>query len=399
MSMSISSYVCADTGISRFRATWWHDPATSIAIGWESSQDVQSLRMLYWERNLSRNIQKVNPEQSKVSNNTFWVFLTSLKPNTEYSFELRWTINGKEKQSQPLWFKTAPDHPQSIRLISGGDSRNNRKVRRALNRIVAELAPLAVLFNGDFTARGTVNEWKRWLDDWSLTTSSTGRLIPIIPAMGNHDDLKTLRFIFGEGFDQFYYLRTFGGSLLSLYTLNSELPAGGNQLQWFTKTLTTRKHSSSTWRFAQYHKPMRPHFLYKREGQDEYHHWAQLFTKFHFELVMESDSHLMKVTYPLIYDPDGEEGFSPVMTHNTSGTIYIGEGGWGAPLRTVNDSKTWTKYSARSHHFYLLEFNQKELKIIPIILHSDLSWSQGEKDKRKPWHSSPSLVEEITDVE
>ena len=132
--------------------------------------------------------------------------------------------------------------------------------------------------------------------------------------------------------------------------MNSEIPAGGLQKKWFKKDL--QQHRGQKLTFVQYHKPMRPHYRYKTEWQDEYKHWAPLFTQYKINLAIECDSHLMKMTWPLVYDPQGVEGFSRV---KDGGTIFIGEGGWGAPLRKVNDRKSWTRIAERMNHIFSIK--------------------------------------------
>ena len=139
-----------------------------------------------------------------------------------------------------------------------------------------------------------------------------------------------------------------------MYTLNSEIPAGGAQGKWLAQDLAA--HTQQKLKFIQYHKPMRPHNLYKREGQDEYKNWAPLFTQYNVNLALECDSHLMKITWPLIYDPRGEEGFSKASAKQ-KGTVFIGEGGWGAPLRQVNDKKSWTQRAERMNHIFSIRIH------------------------------------------
>ena len=109
---------------------------------------------------------------------------------------------------------------------------------------------------------------------------------------------------------------------------------------------------------------MRPHVRGKSEGMDEYRHWAPLFTQYHLDVAVECDSHMMKVTWPLLFDPQGEEGFR---RDDRKGTLFLGEGGWGAPLRTGSDQKSWTRHNISINHFFLIQFEPNQpLKIKPI---------------------------------
>jgi acid phosphatase type 7 len=342
-----------------WRATWWSNPSTTIAIGWTQTNKGEAT-IHYGERNLDTDDQaypyefKVNtPERGK----TYWAQLSGLKPNTEYAFQVQ-TDDG---MSRPLWFRTAAAQPHRMTIVAGGDSRNHRIIRKMANRTVAELQPDFVLFGGDYTSSDSKKQWRRWLEDWQLTIAEHGRLIPLIPAQGNHDSKSRLGRIWGRAHPKFYYGLSFGGQLLRVYTLNSERPAGGAQGKWLDHDLTL--HKETLIKFAQYHKPMRPHVRMKSEGQDEYIHWAPLFAKHKVDLAIECDSHMMKMTYPLWPNRDGEDGFERV----GRGTVFIGEGGWGAPLRSVSDQKSWTQMSARLNHFFYIEIEKTGVyRISPI---------------------------------
>lgn len=348
--------------IQRLRLTWWSDPSTSAAVGWEQESGWAELHYderSYWQKDHKMRFRS-EVMVATTPSEAHWAHLTGLKPNTSYQFKIK-TTNG---ESVPMWFKTAPDQPEEMTFIVGGDSRNHRQTRQLANRLVAKLTPTAVLFGGDFTAQDTKSQWRKWFDDWQLSISADGRMTPLIPTRGNHDSEKSLMKAWGRAYPQFYYALSLGGNLIRIYTLNSERPAGGEQMKWLEADL--KAHPSSILKIAQYHKPMRPHTAMKMEGFDEYDHWAPLFKEYNLDLAVECDSHLMKVTWPLVIDPQGEQGFRRV---SKGGTVFIGEGGWGAPLRSVSDPKSWTMKSGRINHVFFIEITKKgdyTLKVLEV---------------------------------
>lgn len=358
----------------RWRSTWWSDPTSTIAIGWTQPERGEAI-LSYGLRAEGLNQEqlpftlRVNvPEKGK----TYWAQLSGLQPDTAYSFNVE-TVEGKTKT---LWFKTAPAIPKKMTIIAGGDSRNHRAVRRAANKTVAEIQPDLVLFGGDFTASDSKKEWRRWFDDWQLSIDQSGRLIPLIPARGNHDSERRLGRAWGRAHPKFYYGITFGGDLLRVYTLNSERPAGGEQRDWLERDLKQNQHVRLRW--AQYHKPMRPHVKLKSEGHDEYNNWAPLFAQYKVDLAIECDSHMMKMTSPLWPSRSGMDGFESV----DRGTTFIGEGGWGAPLRSVDDDKIWTLMSERINHLFYIEVEPTGIyRITPLML-------QAERTSEQELHSA-----------
>ena len=256
-------------------------------------------------------------------------------------------------------FRTAPSNSNiPLSIVAGGDSRNNREARKKANRMVAKIRPHFVVFTGDMTANDNDQQWIDWFEDWQLTTGKDGMMVPIIPARGNHErNNETIADLFDAPNENIYYSLGFGGNLFRLYTLNTLIPTGGNQKDWLNKEL--QQYEDYKWKMVQYHQAMRPHTAAKPEQDDLYSNWANLFQLYEVDLVIESDAHVVKQTYPIIpsQESGSEQGF---IRNDYLGTVYIGEGGWGSPLRNDNDDKSWTQASSSLHQFkWLIATNDK----------------------------------------
>ncbi|MEM6380831.1 MAG: metallophosphoesterase, partial [Bacteroidota bacterium] len=259
-------------------------------------------------------------------------------------------IKDTEGVSRQMSFKTLPDNPyERLSIVAGGDSRNHRRARQKANLLVAKLRPHAVMFGGDMTGGDVAKQWTAWMDDWQRTITTDGQLIPIIPARGNHEKSnQSLIDLFDVKNEKIYYALNLGGSLLRVYTLNSMIAAGGDQKAWLENDLTRNGHIK--WKMAQYHHAIRPHNSKKSERNVQLKNWANLFYKHGVDLVCESDSHVAKTTYPIRPSRavGSDEGF---IRDDVNGTVYIGEGCWGAPLRRNNDDKSWTRASGSFNQF------------------------------------------------
>lgn len=349
----------------KYRIVITDDPATTIMIGW--NQTSGSSPVVYYGTtdhgttwNNYPNSKNVDRTVSyKGMTNTF-AKLSGLTPDTNYYFVIR----DSQGVSQRFWFRTAPNTNETMSFISGGDSRNNRTPRQNANKLVAKLKPTAVFFGGDMTNGDSSGEWQDWFDDWQLTIAADGRMFPIIPARGNHEGSNNSIYdLFNVPSTNIYYDITFGANLYTIYTLNSEITAGGSQYSWLQGKLNT---DTSIWKSAQYHKPMRPHVGSKSEGNDEYNNWAQLFYDEGVRLVYESDSHTVKTTWPIKPCSSGancDEGFE---RDDNFGSIYVGEGCWGAPLRTADDAKVWTRNSASFNQFKWVCVSEAQITVKTI---------------------------------
>lgn len=359
----------------RYRLVWSDDPATTAVIGWEKVGG--SGQTVYFGTKDQGTDTTLYPNKKKPfrtvgfrdMDNQF-ARLSNLKPNTSYYF----VIADSEGSSRRFWFKTAPNEPSAhLSFIAGGDSRNNREPRINANRLVAKLRPHAVWFDGDMTDDDTSGEWAEWLDDWQHTIGSDGRMIPIIPARGNHERLaNTLKNLFNV---PEYYAVTFGGNLLRLYCLNTEVSISGNQTDWLEEDL--RQNCEVKWRSAQYHKPIRPHVTRKSEGRGQYDLWAPLFYRYNFGLVVECDAHVVKTTWPIrpSKEPGNDEGF---IRDDEFGTVYVGEGCWGAPLRNDDDKKSWTRASGSFNQFKWIFVSQEKIEVRTIMVEDELATQKVE---------------------
>src|SRR5690606_11189337 len=142
-------------------------------------------------------------------------------------------------------FITAPEGDAEFKLLYGGDSRSDRDARRTMNRRMRTLLEedpeiIALAHGGDYVADGEkMEDWVEWLTDHELTVTADGRMLPVIPARGNHEAEGPLYDeIFntpGKKDGNFY--RTRIGEQFLLVTLNSNISAGGNQADFLETVL------------------------------------------------------------------------------------------------------------------------------------------------------------------
>lgn len=351
----------------KYRLIYRTDPSTSVVVAW--CQTSGSNPTVYydlvdhgtnWGSYAFQN--GVDRSESYKSMDHNFSRLSGLQPNTKYYF----VIKDSDGTSSRFWFKTLPASSDTpLRIISGGDSRTNPGARRNANTLVSKLRPDFVMFGGDMTDTNLDFEWQDWFDDWQLTISSDGRMYPLIPTRGNHewsnDDIYKMFDVIDANA---IYALNVGGDMARIYTLNTEYAISGTQTTWLVSDLQ-QNYENTEWRLAQYHKPMRPHVGSKSEGNDQYFNWAQPFYDYNMNVVVECDAHTVKQTWPIKPSSatGSEEGFE---IDSINGTVYIGEGCWGAPLRTNDDNKLWTRNSDMFNSFNLICMTKERIEIRTI---------------------------------
>jgi hypothetical protein len=338
----------------KYRLVWNDDPGSTMTIAWDQIDSTGYPVVCYGETDYEREYQKYTSKQAVTrivrhyQMNTHFAKLTGLKGNTAYFF----VIKDNHGVSKRFWFRTAPTTPLPFTFIAGGDTKSNGQpleVSQNSNRLVAKLRPLFVYFNGDFTSGDGTNpeNWKKWLSDWQeMTTTDDGRMIPLVPVHGNHEngDRANLNYLFNVPYDdndpaKIYYALSFGGNFFHMVQLNSEIEEGGRQKEWLKNDL--EKHQDYTFKVAAYHKPFWPHTKSKGGNKYQFEQWANLFYKYRLNLSFDADSHMLKITYPVVPD-SSVNSFLGYIRNDKNGTMFLGEGSWGAAPRPNDSDKPWT---------------------------------------------------------
>lgn len=339
--------------------------------------------------------------------------------------------------NEPISFVSGGDSRQAIPVKSdalGCWGSGCRETRQNINTLVGRIRPDFVAFTGDyirgfnaeFTAikrhstvengdRGvllseydevkvvkvdTTEDWTHWLDDWSLTIQN-GRIIPVIHTLGNHERSRDLINLFDVK-DRMYHATDFGGGLLRFYTLDSEPydhskagneykktragePCKGSacddngcieqvQIDWFKKDLEASKAQKIYWKIVQYHRPMIPQAHYCPR-KDLIRAWTPLFREHGVRLVCESHAHIMKATYPLVYDANNPDNL--LQRNDQEGAVFIGDGSWGAPLRKTfklikgTDGQPLTREAESIAGFFFINVNQQRIAVTAVVPYHD----------------------------
>jgi hypothetical protein len=355
----LTFYSCTSTRqlakqASKYRLVWTDDPTTTVIVAWDQGQ-VKEPVVYYGTEDFGQEWDKYPVGQvptrivpDYLGMNNHFATLQNLEPDQTYYF----VVKDSTYTSDRFWFKTAPDKPKAFTFISGGDTKSSGPpltAGRLSHQMVAKLRPLFVIFNGDFCSGSGTNDddWQQWLNDWTfLTTTDDGRMTPIIPVHGNHEDgdYTVLNKLFNAPYqyddeENVYYSLSFGDSFFHIIALNSQTGGLDDQTKWLKDDL--QKHQNFTFKFAGYHKPMRPHTASKSENNHLVDAWAPLFYQYKLDVAMEGDSHMSKITYPIrpSEESGSHEGF---IRDDENGTMYVGDGSWGATPRQNNDDKPWT---------------------------------------------------------
>ena len=348
---------------AQWRLIWTADPATSATISWSTAK-LGSKHVVHYQRKGNKASQQQCVAESgrytgKIELYYHHARLTGLEPATPYEIQI---ASDDDLSPKKMFFVTAPKEDRTFSILHGGDSRSDRKARRRVNEMISKMFStshandqqtddiLAFAHGGDYIASGTnLEQWSAWLSDHELTVAEDGRMLPIIPARGNHDRGPQFNEVFGfpEGDLNYYAINI--GPQLRFVTLNTETSTAGDQAKWLNQELGAAR-AANRWVLAQYHRPAFPAV---KSASSALPSWVPLFEKHYIDLVCEADGHNIKRTVPI---RDGRL--------NESGIVYIGEGGLGVPQRTPKADRWYLQVpgmSSKGHHVFVLTFEKSTL--------------------------------------
>jgi hypothetical protein len=311
------------------------------------------------------------------------VELTGLAPGQRYLFRLK--EDGKTYLFQTL--STA----LPLRFVVGGDAYFYAARFDRMNEVIAGLNPAFVVVGGDLAytnhsrglfqgRRGEVRRWTDFLTRWQeQMVASDGRLIPLVPVIGNHDiqhsspnnsphsRLFYALFALPERGRPFRVMDV--GSELSLLLLDTghSYHIEGMQTEWLGRTLAQRE--AQRYKMAVYHIGGYPS-VYPYEGGAAARireHWSPLFEQYHVPLAFEHHNHAYKRTHPLKAGQIDAEG-----------VVYMGDGSWG--IRPRKPKERWyLAEKAQTNAVCLVTLTEKECLVEAVTARGEVidAWTGG----------------------
>ena len=375
--------------------TWQRDPAHTMTVHWHTvwTQGYRDPVLQYRREGATTDwltaAGKVLP-MPFTDRMVHTVELTGLAPDTRYVFRL-----GRRTTSEAGEFIFSPDGPEypfqtlpntlsrPVRFVSGGDVYGNGETFAAINRAVAAKNPDFALMGSDIAYANeqpkNASRWFEFLRIWGETmVAADGRLIPIVPAIGNHEvhgdtyDLRggaPNRGVSPDRAPFFFSLFAFPGrpgynvldfgDYLSVVALDSfhANPVPGAQTEWLRDILAARSHVRHV--VPLYHVPAYPsHRSFVGPVSVAIRaNWVPLFDEHRVRFVFENHDHAYKVTHPLRAGERHKEG-----------TRYLGDGAWAVGTRETTPLEK-TPYLARAqsrNHLFVVTLQAESAEFVAV---------------------------------
>lgn len=345
--------------------TWQRDPTTTMTVQWlaramapgngpmgGASVHYAGFNQTDWQT-VAAQQRPYHPESDL---RVFRAEITGLTPGSEYQFRVG-------PGSTAHRFRTMPAKATSaFQFISGGDCGANEHVV-ANNILAAKQDPMFALIGGDLAYDNghDVKANLAFLRNYTRhMVDSQGRMIPMVPCIGNHEVKGGYGATRADGplffslHDGLFAERSFAtldfGDYLSLVLLDTGhvAPIDGEQTDWLDKSLAQRVERPHL--LVVNHVPSYPSFRMPESGGGKAGtgelsrtHWVPLFEKHNIDLVLEHHDHAFKRTHLL---KDGRI--------DAGGILYLGDGSWGK-LRAPKapEDRPYLAATAESYHMTL----------------------------------------------
>jgi len=275
------------------------------------------------------------------------VELAGLSAETTYYFVVGGGAGG---WSGEMEFRTAPVGRRDIRFVAGGDSRTNSEDRDLVSAAMREFNPSFVLFSGDLVNDGVIQEeWDGFfghMDEY--WTGADGLVIPIVPALGNHE--KNSANYFGQfalpGNEEWFSLDW--GPDIHVVVLNTEASVEGLEAQtaWLEEDL--EEHADFPWKIVLLHRNIMQ--SYHDMWLTAMNRWVPVWDTHGVDIVVTGHSHNYMRSRPVNLTASMDEA----MPGYSEGVMYLSSGGWGAPLYETVDG-WWVAHTESTLHFSLID--------------------------------------------
>jgi predicted phosphodiesterase len=331
--------------------TYQHDPTSTITVTWQTTYSTPG-DIVRYDTSSKGGIPSSYSIQASGTNHTYAgasgyvhnVELINLAPGTPYYFICGGTGNFSGERS----FKTAPAAATDFSFVFGGDSRTNLTARTQVSQAMRHFNPSFVMHVGDMVENGTnQTQWDQWFqdvnDNW---IGDDGLTIPVIPTLGNHENNATNYYeqFALPGNQQWYYYDW--GPTLRIIVLNDEAFASqisGDEVTWLDNVLSSTP--AYMWKIVMFHRNVYQSSPSHGDATDIQDYWVPVFDKYHVDLVVDGHTHNYARSKPM-------NSNDPTWS-NRVGTVYVTAGGWGAPLATYYNPKSYFVTGSMQYHFVL----------------------------------------------
>ncbi len=352
------------TSPTQLRLSWTGPPETSMTIMWQTAFPTEISVVEYGTtEDLGQRALGKGVGYKYAAGVLHEVRLEGLQPGTRYFYRAGDPAAGFSSISS---FTTAPAAPQEFVFTVFGDH-GVGKISKANVELALAEKPAFHLILGDLSyANGKQKVWDKWFEQ----LEPMSRAIPVMPALGNHEDEK----VNGKRVRYAPYLArlalpppetyySFDYSNARFVTFNSDDFKNPEQMAWFVDRLKkSREDKSVRWLIVYQHHPLYSSNAGRGNNKHLIKATRKIYDEFKVDLVLAGHNHNYERSYPLTGDRVAQNGSGPYKKGN--GVVFVISGGGGDSLyQFTRQTPAITARRESVSHYLRVRVSEKELRI------------------------------------
>ena len=352
------------TAPTQLRLSWTGSPKTSMTIMWQTALPTESSVVEYGTtEELGQRAVGKGVSYKYATGVLHEVAVEGLQPGTRYFYRAGDPAAGFSSVSS---FTTAPAAPQEFVFTVFGDH-GVGKISKANVELALAEKPAFHLILGDLSyAKGKQKVWETWFEQ----LEPMSRAIPVMPALGNHEDEK----VNGKRVRYAPYLArlalpppetyySFDYSNARFVTFNSDDFKNPEQMAWFVDRLKkSREDKSVRWLIVYQHHPLYSSSAGRRNNKPLIEATRKIYDEFKVDLVLAGHNHNYERSYPLAGGLVAQKGSGPYKKGN--GVVFVISGGGGRSLRRfTRETPAITARRESVPHYLRVRVSEKELRV------------------------------------
>jgi len=222
-----------------------------------------------------------------------------------------------------------------------------------LLQIIEQHDPDFYLFSGDMVERGTdQTEW----DAWFGAAGNLWTRKVLLPAHGNHEYLAQHYFAqFALPHNEQWFHTYYGDlTLVSLNDTVSDIQhLESHQVDYMDAVFGQVLPGS--WKFGLHHQDLYSSCTMHRSNLMLRDLWGPVYDRHEVDVVLAGHNHIYERTVPIRRERPTDPG---------KGTVYLVNGGAGAPLYQLGDPEWFTATALRTEHYVIADFGPDEVSFV-----------------------------------
>ena len=340
-----------DVTPAQLRLSWAGDPKTTMTVMWQTQKAAGGVVEYGETERLGKSAAGKNITYAYQTGVLHETTITGLKADTTYWYRAGSPDGGF---SAPASFRTAPGGIRDFTFTALGDHGTTADSRANIQHMLAD-RPAFQLLLGDWSyANGNQPVW----DDWFTLIEPFTRTIPMMTALGNHENERIegkrigymaalARTAMPEPETRYFF--DYCGVRFIAY--NSDDYQNPEQREWLQKTLEeSRRDSGVRWLILFMHHPLYSSNVNRLDNAGLIAEVRETLDRYKVDLVLAGHNHNFERSYAL-------RGAEPVSSEPTGsrkgdGVVFVISGGGGKSLYTlVPEKPAKTAYRESMPHY------------------------------------------------